>query len=119
MDAYLKSLDSKIDLLDPPEVVSKKVRKAVATPRVTDENGLLAFVEFVLLPAAALKGCKEFRVERTDGLEPLIYTDIKQMHDDYKNDVVCIYPTLPQPSGANCILVNATTAQACSVNRPC
>jgi tyrosyl-tRNA synthetase len=98
MDAYLKSLDSKIDLLDPPEVVSKKIRKAVATPRVTDENGLLAFVEFVLLPAAALKGCKEFRVERRDGLEPLIYTDIKQIHDDYKNDVVCIYPTLPRRS---------------------
>jgi tyrosyl-tRNA synthetase len=84
----LKS-DSKIDLLDPPDVIAKKIRKAVAIPQVTDENGILALVEFVLLPAAALKGCKEFRVERTDGLEPLVYTSIKQMHDDYKNDVVC------------------------------
>ncbi len=48
-------------------------------------------VEYVLLPAAALRGQKQFRVERTrDGLEPLIYTDIKQMHHDYENDTVRI-----------------------------
>lgn len=46
-------------------------------------------MEFVLLPAAALKGNKEFRVERRDE-EPLIYTDIKQLHEDYKNDIVRI-----------------------------
>ena len=94
----MKSLDSKIDLLDPPEAIAKKIGKAVAIPRVTDENGVLALVEFILLPAAALKGTKEFRVERKDGLDPFVYTDIKQMHDDYKNDVVRIYPTLPQGS---------------------
>jgi tyrosyl-tRNA synthetase len=48
-------------------------------------------VEFILLPAAALKGNKEFRVERRDG-EPLIYTDIQQLKDDYVNDVVCLSP---------------------------
>lgn len=66
----------------------------MAVPQVTEENGLLALVEFILLPAAALKGRKEFRVERLDGLEPLVYTDTKQLHDDYKNDVVCVYLTL-------------------------
>jgi tyrosyl-tRNA synthetase len=45
-------------------------------------------VEFVLLPAAALAGNKEFRVERRDA-EPLVYTDIQQLKDDYANDVVC------------------------------
>ncbi len=93
MEAYLKPSASKIDLLDSPEVISRKIGKAVATPRVTSENGILALIEFILLPAAALKGCKEFRVERRDGVEPLVYTDIKQIHEDYKNDVVCIYPT--------------------------
>ncbi|KAL9081029.1 MAG: hypothetical protein Q9157_000345 [Trypethelium eluteriae] len=88
--------DSKIDLLDPPEVISKKIGKAVAVPRVTDENGILALVESILLPAAALKGCKEFRVERRDGLDPLLYTDIKQMHDDYKNDILT--PQLLKPA---------------------
>jgi tyrosyl-tRNA synthetase len=82
--------DSKIDLLDPPEVVSKKIRKAEAAPRVIEGNGILAFAEYVLLPAAALKGRREFRVERErDGLEPLVYTSIDQMHEDYKSDVVC------------------------------
>ena len=82
--------DSKIDLLDPPEVVTKKIRKAVAAPRVVEENGVLGFVEFVLLPAAALKGRREFRVDRDrDGLEPLIYTSIEQIHKDYKDDTVC------------------------------
>ncbi|OXV05310.1 hypothetical protein Egran_06922 [Elaphomyces granulatus] len=103
-------VDSKIDLLDPPEVVSKKIRKAVATPRVTDGNGLLAFVEFVLLPAAALKGCKEFRVERRDGLEPLIYTDIKQMHDDYKNDVLT--PQMLKPAVSTAVVSLIAPIQA-------
>uniref|UniRef100_L2G8Q4 tyrosine--tRNA ligase n=1 Tax=Colletotrichum fructicola (strain Nara gc5) TaxID=1213859 RepID=L2G8Q4_COLFN len=81
--------DSKIDLLDAPEVVQKKLRKAECVPKVAEGNGVLSFVEYVLLPAAALKGKKEFTVERErDGLEPLVYTDIAAMHEDYKNDVV-------------------------------
>ncbi|CAM1507915.1 Fc.00g047630.m01.CDS01 [Cosmosporella sp. VM-42] len=81
--------DSKIDLLDPPEVVLKKIKKAVAAPQVVEENGVLAFVEYVLLPAARLKGNGEFRVERErDGLEPLVYTTIDKMHDDYRADVL-------------------------------
>ncbi|PWY94243.1 tyrosyl-tRNA synthetase [Aspergillus sclerotioniger CBS 115572] len=89
--------DSKIDLLDPPESVSKKIRKAEAAPRVVEENGVLALVEFILLPAAALKGIKEFRVERRDA-EPLVYTDIQQLHDDYKNDILT--PQLLKPAVA-------------------
>ena len=82
--------ESKIDLLDPPEVVTKKIQKAVAAPRIVENNGILAFVEYVLLPAAALKGRREFRVDRgRDGLEPLIYTSIDQMQKDYTDDVVC------------------------------
>lgn len=83
--------DSKIDLLDPPDVVAKKIKKAVAVPQVAEDNGLLAFVEFVLMPAAALlHGHKEFRVERErDGLETLVYTTPEKMQDDYRNDVVC------------------------------
>ena len=80
--------DSKIDLLDPPEVVAKKIRKSEAAPKIVENNGVIALVEFVLLPAAALAGKKEFRVERRDA-EPLIYTDIQQIKDDYANDIVC------------------------------
>ncbi len=82
--------DSKIDLLDPPEVVVKKLKKAFAAPKEVEGNGVLSFTEYVLLPAGTLKyGHPEFRVDRSrDGLEPLIYTSIQQMQDDYKNDVV-------------------------------
>ena len=91
--------DSKIDLLDAPEVVTKKIKKAVSAPTVVEENGVLAFVEFVLLPASHLRGKREFVVERErDGLEPLVYTDIAQMHDDYKNDVLT--PQLLKPAVA-------------------
>lgn len=85
------STESKIDLLDSPDVVAKKIRKAVAAPKVVEENGILAFVEYVLLPVADLRGKREFVVDRErDGLEPLVYSTIAQMHEDYKNDVVRI-----------------------------
>ncbi|KAK6730427.1 hypothetical protein RB195_007101 [Necator americanus] len=41
--------DSKIDLLDSPEVVERKIRGA-ACPRHEDDNGVLAFFNFVLFP---------------------------------------------------------------------
>jgi tyrosyl-tRNA synthetase len=92
-------VDSKIDLLDPPDVVLKKIKKAVAAPKVVEENGVLAFVEYVLLPAAALKGNREFVVDRSrDNLEPLVYTSIAQMHDDYRNDVLT--PQILKPAVA-------------------
>ncbi|KAF2842633.1 tyrosyl-tRNA synthetase [Patellaria atrata CBS 101060] len=91
--------DSKIDLLDPPDLVTKKIRKAVAAPQIVEENGLLAFIEFVLLPASALSGRREFRVERErDGLEPLVYVNIGQMHNDYRNDILT--PQLLKPAVA-------------------
>ncbi|KAI1077578.1 tyrosyl-tRNA synthetase [Whalleya microplaca] len=94
--------DSKIDLLDSPEVVTKKIRKAIATPKVVEENGLLAFVEFVLLPASALRGNREFQVDRSrDGLEPLVYTAIDQIHQDYRNDVLT--PQLLKPAVAKAL----------------
>ncbi|KAJ5100507.1 hypothetical protein N7456_006559 [Penicillium angulare] len=92
--------DSKIDLLDPPEAVSKKIRKAEAVPKVAENNGIIAIVEFVLLPAAALAGKKEFRVERRDA-EPLVYTDIQQLKDDYTNDVLT--PQLLKPATADAL----------------
>ena len=83
--------DSKIDLLDTPEVVKKKLKKAVAAPREVDGNGIVSFVEFVLLPISALKsgGKAKFVVDRErDGKEPLVYEDIRTLKDDYSNDTV-------------------------------
>ncbi|ERS99225.1 tyrosine-tRNA ligase [Sporothrix schenckii ATCC 58251] len=95
--------DSKIDLLDSPETITKKIRKAEAAPKIVEGNGLLAFVEYVLLPAAELKtGARTFTVERTrDALEPLVYSDVKAMHADYQNDVLT--PQLLKPAVADAI----------------
>lgn len=83
--------DSKIDLLDTPEVVKKKLKKAVAAPKEVEGNGIVSFVEFVLLPISALKsgGKAKFVVERErDGKEPLVYEDVKTLKDDYAADTV-------------------------------
>ncbi|KAI4717330.1 tyrosyl-tRNA synthetase [Aureobasidium sp. EXF-10727] len=80
--------DSKIDLLDGPEIVKKKLKKAVAAPKVVEDNGVLSFVEYVLLPISALQtGEPKFVVERREG-EPLVYTSIAQMHADYREDIL-------------------------------
>ncbi|KAL8342598.1 hypothetical protein RB598_004125 [Gaeumannomyces tritici] len=90
--------DSKIDLLDSAEAVTKKLRKAESVPKVPEGNGILAFVEFVLLPASKLKlGHPEFRVERErDGLEPLVYDNIEKIRQDYREDVLS--PQLLKPA---------------------
>ncbi|KAF2091164.1 tyrosyl-tRNA synthetase [Saccharata proteae CBS 121410] len=80
--------DSKIDLLDNPDAVKRKLKKAFAEPKKTEGNGLISFVEYVLLPAGALDtGKPEFRVERREG-EPLVYADAESMKRDYENDIL-------------------------------
>jgi len=50
---------------------------------------VLSFVEFVLLPASALKnnGTPKFVVQRRDA-EPLTYSTIEEMHKDYAADTL-------------------------------
>lgn len=89
--------DSKIDLLDTVELVKRKLKKSFAPPKQVEENGVLSFVEYVLLPASALKHkTQKFVVERRDE-EPLIYTDIAKMQQDYKDDIVSCYIISPHP----------------------
>lgn len=75
-------------MLDPPEDIRRKIRKAVVSPRVVEDNGLLALVQYILLPAAGLKGKREFGICKQDSTEPFMYEDIETVHEDYKNDVV-------------------------------
>lgn len=53
--------NSKIDFLDPPEVVRKKIKSAFCEEGNTTENGVLSFVEWVLIPIS------ELRIERMRG----------------------------------------------------
>lgn len=94
--------NSKIDLLDDADTVVKKIRKAECVPKVPEGNGVLAFVEYVLLPAARLKGQQGFVVDRTrDELPELVYTDVAKMHEDYRNDILT--PQILKPAVSKAI----------------
>ncbi|KIW15811.1 tyrosine-tRNA ligase [Exophiala spinifera] len=82
--------DSKIDVLDGPELVKKKLRKAYAATGEVDGNGIISFVEYVLLPFSALQDPNHkgtFVCERREGEgEPLVYHDMETLKADYKAD---------------------------------
>ena len=93
--------DSKIDLLDTPEAVRKKLKKAYAVPKEIEGNGVISFVEYVLFPVSALKsgGKGRFVVERREGDDGRSeYESIEALKEDYKADKVplCIRPLLPR-----------------------
>ncbi|CAL1539466.1 unnamed protein product [Lymnaea stagnalis] len=52
--------DSKIDLLDAPELVNKKLKKAFCEPGNITENGVLSFCKHVLFPLRS----KDFEIKR-------------------------------------------------------
>ena len=84
--------DSKIDLLDPPDLVEKKLKRAHCAPKEVEGNGIIGFVEYVLLSVDGLRsgGKGKFVVERRkpeDG-EPLVYEDIATLKADYEADKV-------------------------------
>lgn len=81
--------DSKIDILDPPDVVRRKLKKTPLVPREVENNGVLSFVQYVLLPVSQLQrgGTAEFIVEQREG-EPRIYNDIETLKIDYSEDTV-------------------------------
>ncbi|ORY65888.1 tRNA synthetases class I-domain-containing protein [Pseudomassariella vexata] len=83
--------DSKIDLLDTPEDVGKKLKKAHCAPKTLEGNGVVAFVEHVIFRVQAIKtgGKPRFVVERErDGLEALVYDDIAKLKDDFEKDIL-------------------------------
>jgi tyrosyl-tRNA synthetase len=82
--------DSKIDILDTPEAIKKKIKKAFAVPKELEGNGMISFVEYVLFPVSALKhGKGKFVIERREGEgEPLIYETIEALKEDYVADKV-------------------------------
>jgi tyrosyl-tRNA synthetase len=70
--------------------VKKKVRKAFAVAKEVDGNGMISFVEYVLLPVSGLKNEDHkgrFVVDRReDEGGPIIYDNIDTLKDDYRAD---------------------------------
>ena len=64
-----------------------QIKKAVAAPKVVEENGILAFIEHVLLPASELlDGERNFKIE-WDG-QTHVYNNFDSLRDDYAADKV-------------------------------
>ncbi|CVK87864.1 probable tyrosine-tRNA ligase [Fusarium mangiferae] len=81
--------NSKINLLDSPEEVTKKLRKAICAPKEIEGNGVIAFIEHVIFRVESLKtgGKPRFTVETQDG-EMLVYEDISKLKEDYASDAL-------------------------------
>lgn len=84
--------NSKIDLLEDPKVVVKKINSAYCAPGDIENNGLIAFIENVILPIQQLHAGKDegvfnFFIDRPDKYGgPITYTSLDELKDDYKND---------------------------------
>jgi len=67
--------NSKIDFLDPPNVVRQKLKKAFCEPGNVAENGVLSFVQAVLMPVSELRlerlKAESEGLEQTDGTKQL------------------------------------------------
>jgi tyrosyl-tRNA synthetase len=92
--------ESKIDLLDEPKDVEKKLKKAKCVPKELEGNGVIAFVEHVIFRAISLDLEKEtkFVVQRKDA-EPLVYETMEKLKEDYAADIVSFLlpPCRPPP----------------------
>ncbi|XP_074605093.1 tyrosyl-tRNA synthetase [Brevipalpus obovatus] len=76
--------ESKIDLLDPPEVVKRKLKKAFCEPGKIEDNGVLAFVKHVVLPIFG-----EFTLQRKpDFGGPIEYKVYSNIEEDYKSETL-------------------------------
>lgn len=82
--------NSKIDVLDTAEQVTSKIKKAFAQAQVSEGNGLLAFIEYVLLPISALQssdGTARMEFAPREG-EPLAYKNIEDIRRAYEADTL-------------------------------
>ena len=109
--------DSKIDVLDPAEIVTRKLKKAHAAPKEVEGNGIISFIEYVLLPASALKnnGSAKLVVERKSQSDqpahgPLTYSSIDDLKSDYASDILT--PQLLKPAATAALLELLAPVQA-------
>jgi tyrosyl-tRNA synthetase len=57
----------KVDLLDPPETVARKIKKAFCEEGIVEGNGLLAFVRHIVFPLRSLsEESPAFKIERRE-----------------------------------------------------
>lgn len=75
--------DSKIDLLDEPAAIKKKLKKAFCEPGNLEDNGVLAFVKHVIFP---LSHGQDVVLERDDAHGGnIVYKNYQEMEDDFRD----------------------------------
>ncbi|KAI5965758.1 TYS1 [Candida pseudojiufengensis] len=81
--------NSKIDIIEDPKIVKKKINSAYCAPGELKDNGLIAFTEFVIQPIDELKTGKDGsfslyidRPEKFGG--PIKYDSIESLKKDYE-----------------------------------
>lgn len=77
--------DSKIDLLDSPDVVKKKLKRAFCEPGKIEDNGVLAFVKHVLFSLFP-DGFQVIRKESNGG--NITYKDYQTLETDFVQMVI-------------------------------
>lgn len=84
--------NSKIDLLEQPKVVKKKINQAFCSPGNIEDNGLLAFVKNVLGPIHELKygdNTFEFFIDRPEKYGgPITFKTYQELEDAFKNETL-------------------------------
>lgn len=82
--------NSKIDILEEPKIVKKKINSAYCAPGDIKDNGLLAFLEHVIQPIQSLKAGKEtfnFFIDRPDKYGgPITYESLDQLKSDFESE---------------------------------
>lgn len=82
--------NSKIDLIEKPKQVTKKINSAFCAPGNVDENGLLSFAEYVLAPIQELKngeGNVEFFFDRPEKYGgPVTYHSYQELEDAFAKE---------------------------------
>lgn len=79
--------ETKIDLLDSPAIVKKKLKKAFCEPGNIENNGILSFVKHVLFPL--FKGDNKFIISRTpENGGDIVFDSYKNLEDAFSKQEV-------------------------------
>ncbi|CAI5759303.1 unnamed protein product [Candida verbasci] len=83
--------NSKIDVLEDPKVVKKKINSAFCAPGNITDNGLISFIENVIQPIQELKtgieNSFELNINRPEKFGgPILYKSIEDLKNDFKDE---------------------------------
>lgn len=83
--------NSKIDIIEDPKIVRKKVNSSYCAPGDSDDNGLIAFLQYVVQPIQELKsdvpGTFKLDIDRPEKYGgPISYDLLDQLRADYASE---------------------------------